>query len=374
MKKLLSCLMAVCILMFPSYAGDTLNEKDSIGLVEKDIPLEVSTSSMSTRAEGAGIVNSTGLNVRENPNEDAPVLITLSQNDSVIIFDKIGDWYCVNFEDIIGFVHSDYIDFLTEEDTDLGFGAIKPEVVNVRASSSSDSTQVGAILEDEIVSIEGIEDGWYKIEFNGLVGYVRSDLIDPTALEPEPEPVVETPAIAISIPETSSSVKNNSSTGAASSSSTSTVYEDIFVSNEPKYEEKEEEVYEPVVETPPASYSSSIVDVAYQYLGVPYVWGGTSPSGFDCSGFVQYVFSKCGYSLSRTADAQYYNGYAISYSSLAPGDLVFFVNTYATSGISHVGIYVGDGAFIHCANGGVKVSYLSESYYSTRYYSACRIG
>lgn len=373
MKRLLSILVAACILMFPSYATDTLNEKDIGTIVERDIPLEVSTSDMSTAAEGAGTVISTGLHIRENPNFDAPILATLSQEDSVIIFDKVGDWYCVNFEDIIGFVHSDYIDFTTEEETDLGFGAIKPGVINVRASSSTDSAQVGAILSNEIVSIEGIENGWYKIEFNGLVGYVRSDLVDPTALEPEqPELIVETPTVNVSIPKDNSSKKET-----YTSSASAPVYEDIFVNQEPEnsYTEKEEEIYEPpVVEAPTTSYSSSVVEVAYQYLGVPYVWGGTSPSGFDCSGFVQYVFNKCGYSLSRVADAQYYNGYAVSYSDLAPGDLVFFVNTYATSGISHVGIYVGDGAFIHCANGGVKVSYLSENYYSTRYYGACRIG
>lgn len=372
MKKLLSILVAASILMFPSYAADALNEKDIGTIVEKDIPIEVSTSAISTTAEGAGTVLSTGLYIRENPNMEAPILATLSQDDAVIIFDKIGDWYCVNYEDIIGFVYSDYISFAAERDADLGFGTIKSDVINVRASSTADSEQVGAILNEEIVSIEGIEDGWYKIEFNGLVGYVRSDLIDPTALEPEqPVPIIETPTNTENIP------VDNSNNESYTPSVSAPVYEDIFVSQEPEYsyEEKEEEVYEPpAIEIPAPSYSSSVIEVAYQYLGVPYVWGGTTPGGFDCSGFVQYVFNKCGYSLSRTADTQYYDGYAVSYSNLAPGDLVFFVNTYATSGISHVGIYIGDGAFIHCANGGVKISYLSENYYSTRYYSACRIG
>jgi cell wall-associated NlpC family hydrolase len=108
-------------------------------------------------------------------------------------------------------------------------------------------------------------------------------------------------------------------------------------------------------------------------MGVPYVWGGTSPSGFDCSGFTQYVFRQCGYSINRTAAAQYSNGSYVSYDSLQAGDLVFFANTYAASGITHVGIYIGGGQFIHCANGGVKISSLSESYYSSRYYGARRI-
>ncbi len=94
--------------------------------------------------------------------------------------------------------------------------------------------------------------------------------------------------------------------------------------------------------------SSSIVSVAEQYMGVPYVWGGTSPSGFDCSGFTQYVFRQCGYSINRTADAQYSNGSYVSYDSLQAGDLVFFANTYSASGITHVGIYIGGGELHPC--------------------------
>ena len=115
-----------------------------------------------------------------------------------------------------------------------------------------------------------------------------------------------------------------------------------------------------------------IITGAMQYMGVPYVFGGTTPYGFDCSGYVQYVFAQAGISLPRTADVQYEVGIPISTAELIPGDLVFF-QTY-TYGASHVGIYVGDGNFIHASSSyGVTISSLSSAYYSSHYIGSRRI-
>ncbi len=112
-----------------------------------------------------------------------------------------------------------------------------------------------------------------------------------------------------------------------------------------------------------------IIRTALHLKGVSYRWGGTTPSGFDCSGFVQYVFRINGISIPRDADSQYYDGDKISTSDLKPGDLVFF-QTYE-SGPSHVGIYIGDNRFIHAAyHGGIMVDSLNESYYAERYLGA----
>lgn len=118
--------------------------------------------------------------------------------------------------------------------------------------------------------------------------------------------------------------------------------------------------------------AGTIVAAATDYIGVPYVFGGTSPYGFDCSGYVQYVFAKSGISLPRTADVQYEVGTPISTTDLVSGDLVFF-STY-TYGASHVGIYVGDGRFIHASSSrGVTVDSLGSSYWSSHYIGARRI-
>jgi peptidoglycan hydrolase-like protein with peptidoglycan-binding domain len=88
-----------------------------------------------------------------------------------------------------------------------------------------------------------------------------------------------------------------------------------------------------------------IVDIAKQYVGTPYIYGGTSPSGFDCSGLTSYVYNQIGYNIGRTAEDQFYNGRAVSLSDLQPGDLIFF----STSGGSptHVAIYLGNNQLMH---------------------------
>ncbi len=126
---------------------------------------------------------------------------------------------------------------------------------------------------------------------------------------------------------------------------------------------------------PESSYiNTQLLDIAQQYLGVPYVFGGNSPSyGLDCSAYVQFVFKQVGVNLPRTADYQFEVGTPVSRSELIPGDAVFFT-TY-TYGASHVGIYLGDDKFIHASSGRgcVTISSLNSQYYSTHYIGARRM-
>ncbi|WP_113930689.1 C40 family peptidase [Bacillus sp. P14.5] len=119
-----------------------------------------------------------------------------------------------------------------------------------------------------------------------------------------------------------------------------------------------------------ASASTDIEEYSKQFVGVPYSWGGTTTSGFDCSGFVTYVYSNYGVDLPRTSAGQYDSGTAINASELEKGDLVFF-STY-NPGPSHTGIYLGDNEFIHAGNSGVEVSGLGEHYWKDRYIGARR--
>jgi cell wall-associated NlpC family hydrolase len=126
------------------------------------------------------------------------------------------------------------------------------------------------------------------------------------------------------------------------------------------------------VGTTPAGDSSKgvqAVSIAMQYLGIPYVWGGASPGGFDCSGLTMYVYAQLGTSLPHYAAAQYGMGYAVGRDQLQSGDLVFF------NGLGHMGMYIGGGNFIHAPHTGdvVKISSLSDSYYNGNWVGARRV-
>lgn len=115
-----------------------------------------------------------------------------------------------------------------------------------------------------------------------------------------------------------------------------------------------------------------IISVSRRYLGVPYAWGGTTPNGFDCSGFTQYVFGAQGIRLPRTADAQFEMGMPVRYGQWQPGDLVFF-STYE-SGPSHSGVYLGEGRFISATSSrGIAIDRMESSYWGPRYVGARRV-
>ena len=128
----------------------------------------------------------------------------------------------------------------------------------------------------------------------------------------------------------------------------------------------------PVTTASVQSAASRIINTGRSYLGVPYVWGGSTPSGFDCSGYIQYIFRKNGVSLPRTSREMYNVGYRVS--NLAPGDLVFFANNGST--ISHVGVYIGNNQYLNASSGSayqVVVTSMSSSWSKRTYVGAKRV-
>jgi peptidoglycan endopeptidase LytE len=130
----------------------------------------------------------------------------------------------------------------------------------------------------------------------------------------------------------------------------------------------------PAVLQPPASAPGpQVADLAQQYVGSPYRWGGTSPAGFDCTGFVMWVYAQFGVHLPHNEAGQLASGDRVGADDLQPGDVLVFANTYR-HGLSHVGIYVGDGRFVHAVDErhGVAVSSLWDGYWAPRLVGATR--
>ena len=240
-------------------------------------------------------------------------------------------------------MHSDYITFKERENIELGYGSVDPYLANIRSGPSTGNTLVDQASKGEKVDIFGFNCGWYKVKYNGQVGYIRSDLVDLTEVPPANN---GRPSY-----DTRSSSGGSSDSGSSETPSTPSAPSDDYDSS---------------------SLGAQIATYAQKFVGYPYVYGGTTPSGFDCSGFVQYIYRQFSVSINRTATAQLANGYSVSYDSLRPGDLVFFGSgSYA----SHVGMYIGGGQFVHAQGSatGVVISNLTESWYLNRYIGARRI-
>lgn len=233
-----------------------------------------------------------------------------------------------------------------EENTNLSFtkGYINSESVNVRKGPSTETEIITTLILNTGVTITAQTDEWYKITYGDYSGYIYKQLISET-------PTVTNRGNEVRQPETSE--------------------EQIPVEN---IEQVTDETVAPVLPSL-STGGDQIISFAKQYLGYRYVYGGTSPStGFDCSGFIYYVFNSCGYSISRSLGAQANTGVAVSKAELQPGDIVFFNNT-SSGALGHVGIYIGNGTMIHAANSsrGVVTDTINSGYYNTYYYTARRI-
>ncbi len=210
-------------------------------------------------------------------------------------------------------------------------GYVNTDSANLRNGPGTSNQSIAGLLKNEVLLVMKEVNGWYEVRLtDGTNGYVLKDLV--TLGDP---------------PVTSRSATDLRATQNA----------------------------ETVTAAAPAVDNSSVVNVAKQYLGCKYVSGGSSPStGFDCSGFTSFVYAQCGKSITRTSYSQANDGVAVDRANLQPGDLLLF-HYYGGSSIGHVGIYIGDGQFIHAANAsrGVVTDTILSGYYADNYAGARRI-
>lgn len=215
---------------------------------------------------------------------------------------------------------------------------INASSVYVRKEPSTSAGIVTTLIRNTDVTVVGESGDWYKVTYKDYSGYIYKELLSDKKTE-----------------ETNRSSANRESATTVSSVTTQTTTESTAEEN---------------------SKGQEIVEYAKQYLGCPYVYGGSGDKSFDCSGFTMYVYKKFGYALSHSATAQSKVGTYVAKEDLQAGDLVFFLDYETMDGIGHCGIYIGNGEFIHASSGSgycVKISNLLTGSYNTRYATARRL-
>lgn len=253
-----------------------------------------------------------------------------SRNGSSTVDNQINDLLQGKFDLVRGYLHESYLEIHTSQNVEMGNGNVTGNKVNVRSGPSTDYRVLLQVNKGDTAYVIGLIDNWYKVICNGRIGYISCDYLD---------------------------LQQNTSSGTASAN--------------PLFFVKEKDAITSPNDT--SALASEIIANAKQHIGTPYVYGGNKPGGFDCSGFTSYIMKQSGISLPRSTTEQYKVGSYVEKSDLKPGDLVFMANTYR-SGISHVGIYVGNGCFIHASSKrGITINDLSESYYVQHYYGARRV-
>ena len=282
------------------------------------------------------------VNIRKEANTDSDIVGKIYNNCAATILDTVdgegGKWYKIKSGPVTGYVKSEFIltgEAAKQEALQVAqlMAIVSTDRLNARTEPNTDAPIWTQISNSERYSVMSQQDGWVQIALDETSAYVATEFVDVRyALNEAIEftPVEETPE-----PET----KAASSKGGSGSKSSS---------NGGSGSQK--------ASSSGSSKRAQIANYATQFLGNPYVWGGTSlTNGADCSGFTQQIMAKFGYSISRTSSSQSGDGRAVSTSNLRAGDLVF----YGDGGsIDHVALYIGDGKIIHASNAatGIKIS------------------
>ena len=345
-------------------------------------------------------VNADSLYLRQSPG--GAVITTLSKGTTVAVLNNSSSWYKVSVNGKEGYVSGEYLTGTTATDVALGTGTVKcSSSVNFRSAPNTSSTSYGELKNGTKVNVVGVSSGWYKVTYNGKTGYIHPDYITLASSASSSGTAIAPSNTVTSTTGTAGTVKCSTSVNFRSAASTSsTSYGELkngtavtvlgtendwckvsyagktgYISADYLVTASSGTAISPSNTAASVSISAkrqSVLNYAAQFLGVPYVYGGSTPSGFDCSGFTSYVFKNTVGSIPRVAQAQYDATTRVSRDDLLPGDLVFFGSS--TSSISHVGIYVGSNQFIHAPSTGdvVKYSSLTGSY-ATRYQGAGRV-
>ena len=398
------------------------------------------TAANTAASANATVTGGSTINLRSAPSTSAERVMLLAEGKRVAVLEQSGEWYKISVDGKTGYIYGDFIRrdgaAAASNESRTGNATVKDNNVNVRAAASTSANRIASVSSGKRVTLLEKDGGWYKVSFDDKTGYIYGDYITadngvlaslPTAQhEPEPAPAAEPapqemeqageetgpdeaaiPAAAVE----TSAVEAGSTAGVSADGSAGIItggtinvrsgpgtdherltqvttgkkvtilgaldgWTHISFGNTEGYVLSDYVCEGDTLPESEGGVGAQVAVMAPQYLGVRYVYGGSSPSGFDCSGFTMYLYKQFGYSLPHTASGQYANcGYKVSRSDLQPGDLVFFSSPSSGGRINHVGVYVGNGNVVHArySIGKVYTNSLSESYYSKYYVGAVRI-
>ncbi|ARC30677.1 MULTISPECIES: C40 family peptidase [Bacillus] len=292
-------------------------------------------NNVTVQTGGTYVVNATSLRVRTGPAAYHSVIGGVLNGTTLNVVGSEGSWFKVNYQGKTGFVSGEFVKFVkggtaTPEQPKqpekpnqgaIGDYYINASALNVRSGEGTNYRIIGALSQGQKVQVISENSGWSKINYNGQNGYIGTRFLSKTPV-----------GGAVDKPNNNNNQNNNNQNNNTGNNSGDT---------------------------------SSLLAYAKSMQGVPYVWGGTSANGVDCSGYIYHVFKKFGHNISRQSVAGYWSSLPKT-SSPQPGDLIYFQNTYK-AGPSHMGIYLGGGSFIQSGDKGVAIASLSNSYWKSHF-------
>ena len=302
-----------------------------------------------------GIVAEEQLNLRDGPGTNYVGMTKLDTGAQLDLLARYNDWYQIQTaEGRVGWVLGQYltigsgvverIEVVTQvpDANPALVGSVQESKVNLRSGPAVAYDKRGGLGAGAQLDLLGRYKDWYKVRTSsGTIGWVSNELVQVSEFVARRVPTVRD-IPALTKPQQSRSRSQTAGQAAPA----------------------------------PSAAAGSVVGYAMQFIGSRYVWGGSSPKGFDCSGFTRYIYAQFGLNLPHSSAGQYSTKYGAAISNpadLRPGDIVFFVNTYKR-GISHVGIYVGGGDVVQAMSPrlGVGVANLNGGYWASHYYGAIR--
>lgn len=282
---------------------------------------------------GTYVVNATSLRVRTGPAAYHSVIGGVLNGTTLNVVGSENGWFKVNYQGKTGYVSSEFVKFVKggtatpeqpkqPDQGTIGDYYINASALNVRSGEGTNYRIIGALPQGQKVQVISENSGWSKINYNGQTGYIGTRFLSKTPV------------------------------GGA-------------VDNKPNDNQNNNQNQNNNNNTNNSGDSSSLLAYAKSMQGVPYVWGGTSANGVDCSGYIYHVFKKFGHNISRQSVAGYWSSLQQT-SSPQPGDLIYFKDTYK-AGPSHMGIYLGGGSFIQSGDKGVAIASLNNSYWKSHF-------